>query len=887
MTLGKLFDFRTAEEKWYRIWLDSGLFEATDRPGADFSMVIPPPNVTGSLHMGHALNNTLQDILSRYKRMDGYNVLWIPGTDHAGIATQNVVERQLAEEGLDRHQLGRERFVERVWKWREQSGDTIIRQLRRLGVSCAWSRERFTMDQGLSLAVRRAFVSLYHDGLIYRDRYLINWCPRCQTALADLEVEHVDRPGHLYYLCYPVFDGLGVVVVATTRPETLLGDVAVAVNPEDPRYRDFIGKTLRLPETDRKIPVLSDASVDPEFGSGAVKITPAHDFADFELGRRHGLPPISVMDETGRMNGEAGRYAGLDRFRCREEIVENLKAHNLLDKIEEYTVTLGHCYRCKTVVEPFLSEQWFVRAKPLAHDAIAAVREGRTRIFPQSWENTYYQWLENIRDWCISRQIWWGHRIPAWHCSDCARITVAADEPTNCAHCGSTAIVQDPDVLDTWFSSALWPFSTLGWPAESETLRRFYPTSVLVTGFDILFFWVARMMMMGLKFLGDVPFRHVYIHALVRDEEGQKMSKSKGNVIDPLEVIDRYGADALRFTLAAFAAMGRDVKLSQARIAGYQNFVNKLWNAARFVLMHAEEQAKTVSLPSSVREFPRESLELYEAWMLSRLQRTILDARRHLDAYRFNDYAALLYQFVWHEFCDWAIELSKPALQEGGEAIKVKTRSLLTHLLETVLRLLHPVMPFVTEEIWQGIPASKTSIVVAPYPVAEVEWISEEAEQTMELVMGVIRYVRNVRSAAGLPPKAALSLVLRGKEEILTTLKKHEEYVRLLGRVERVDYRPPGEMPSGAATYVIDGLEASVGLEEAMDWKLEQERLLKEMARLRADLERTRKKLDNPDFLSRAGSEVVEKERGKAELLLNKERILKENLKLLQVDISE
>jgi valyl-tRNA synthetase len=461
MTLGKLFDFRTAEENWYRIWVDSGLFEETDHPGEDFSMVIPPPNITGSLHMGHALNNTLQDILSRYKRMDGYNVLWIPGTDHAGIATQNVVERQLAGEGLDRHQLGRERFVERVWKWRERSGDTIIRQLRRLGVSCAWSHERFTMDQGLSLAVRTAFVSLYHDGLIYRDRYLINWCPRCQTALADLEVEHTDRPGHLYYLRYPLADAPGFVIVATTRPETLLGDVAVAVNPDDPRYRDFIGKSLKLPETSRKIPVLSDVSVDPEFGSGAVKITPAHDFADFELGRRHSLVPISVMDEAGRMNNEAGRYADLDRFRCREEILESLKDQDLLDKIEDYTVTLGHCYRCKTVVEPFLSEQWFVRAKPLADKAILAVREGRTRIFPQSWENTYYQWLENIRDWCISRQIWWGHRIPAWHCSRCAGITVAAVEPTSCAHCGSGAIAQDPDVLDTWFSSALWPFSTL------------------------------------------------------------------------------------------------------------------------------------------------------------------------------------------------------------------------------------------------------------------------------------------------------------------------------------------------------------------------------------------------------------------------------------------
>jgi valyl-tRNA synthetase len=882
MALGRFFEFRTAEGKWYRQWLLSGDFEAQPTgERARFSMVIPPPNITGSLHMGHALNNTLQDILCRYKRMDGYNVLWIPGTDHAGIATQNVVERQMAEEGIDRHQIGRERFIDRVWKWREESGQTIALQLRRLGVSCDWSRERFTMDQGLSLAVRNAFVGLYHEGLVYRDRYLINWCPRCRTALADLEVELVSCPGYLYHLRYPFSDGSGAITVATTRPETLLGDTAVAVHPDDPRYRHLVGRFLKLPETDREIPILADEQVKPEFGSGAVKVTPAHDFSDFELGRRHGLNQVCVMDETGRMNREAGPYAGFDRSECRGKILESLQREGLLGKVEDYTVTLGHCYRCKTIVEPLLSDQWFVRTGPLAADAIKAVKEGRTRIFPQSWEKTYYQWLENIRDWCISRQIWWGHRIPAWHCNDCGGISVGVTDPANCNHCQGKNIVQDPDVLDTWFSSALWPFSTLGWPEKSEALRKFYPTSVLVTGFDILFFWVARMMMMGLKFCGDVPFRHVYIHALVRDEEGQKMSKSRGNVIDPLAVIDRYGTDALRFTLAAFAAMGRDIKLSEERIGGYQNFVNKLWNAARFVLMQVQDGAGLKSLPTSLRA--EETLELYQAWILSRLQRTISDARQGLESYRFNDVASGLYQFVWHEFCDWAIELSKRALQEGTQASKVQTRSLLLHLLETVLRLLHPVMPFVTEEIWQEIPATKASLVVAPYPKADERWLSEEAERTMELVIGVIRHVRNVRRALGLSPKITLPLILTGEPEILGTLKRHESYMTLLGRVQSVHYQGKEERSPGVATQLMDGVQVCVPLEGAMDLNAERERLSREMVRLRADIERAQKRLGNPDFLNRAKSEIVEKEKEKAQNLLDKERLLQESLKLLDL----
>ncbi|MGB8720070.1 MAG: valine--tRNA ligase, partial [Desulfobacterales bacterium] len=617
--MDKGYEPHDVEKRWYAFWEDQRLFaaeEESSRPA--YAIVIPPPNVTGVLHMGHALNVTLQDILCRYRRLMGDNVLWMPGTDHAGIATQNVVEKKLAAEGRNRHQLGRDKFIEAVWQWREQYGSAIINQLKRLGASCDWRRERFTMDEGLSLAVRKVFVTLYEQGLIYRGSYIINWCHRCHTALADLEVEHEEIDGHLYHIRYPLVGAKGGLVVATTRPETMLGDTAVAVNPDDERYAGLAAQTVMLPLMNREIPIIRDDYVDKAFGTGALKVTPAHDPNDFEIGRRHDLPNVKVIDDNGLMSEEAGRFKGLDRFKCREEVVKALKAEGLLEKIEPIRHSVGHCYRCKEVVEPNLSLQWFVSAKPLAEKALAAVRDGRTRVIPEIWTQTYFDWLENIRDWCISRQIWWGHQIPAWTCRDCSEVVVAMTAPQQCPACGSRALDQETDVLDTWFSSALWPFSTMGWPEQTPLLKTFYPTAVLVTGFDILFFWVARMMMMGLQFMGDVPFRDVYVHALVRDEEGKKMSKSKGNVIDPLTVIEQYGTDAFRFTLAAFAAQGRDVKMSEKRVEGYRNFVNKLWNATRFALMH---------LDRGFPEIAAADLSLPDRWILSRLSRVRTSVR--------------------------------------------------------------------------------------------------------------------------------------------------------------------------------------------------------------------------------------------------------------------
>ncbi len=587
--LAKAYEFKEVERKWYSFWEEHRAFAGSMQEGRpSFSIVIPPPNVTGVLHVGHALNNTLQDILVRYKRMQGYNTVWIPGTDHAGIATQNVVERQLATEGKSRHDIGRTAFIERVWKWRQESGGRIINQLKRLGCSCDWERERFTMDAGLSRAVREVFVRLYNEGLIYQGDYIINWCPRCHTALADLEVEHEPTDGKLYQIRYPFASGDGYLVVATTRPETMLGDTAVAVHPDDERYNNLSEKAVILPLVDRKIPIVFDEHVEREFGTGALKVTPAHDLNDFEIARRHDLAALKIMDDSGIMNAEAGAYAGLDRFACRKQIVADLEEKGLLEKIEDYQHGVGHCYRCHTVVEPTLSKQWFVNVKPLAEKAIEAVQKGETRILPKMWENTYFDWMFNIRDWCISRQIWWGHQIPAWTCAKCGKLTVSIEDPSHCPFCQHDQLVQETDVLDTWFSSGLWPFSTLGWPDTTKELEFFYPTSVLITSFDILFFWVARMMMMGLHFMKQVPFRDVYLHALIRDKDGQKMSKSKGNVMDPLVIMDEFGTDALRFTLAAFAAQGRDIRLSEDRIEGYRHFINKIWNAARFALMHLD-----------------------------------------------------------------------------------------------------------------------------------------------------------------------------------------------------------------------------------------------------------------------------------------------------------
>jgi valyl-tRNA synthetase len=849
------YDPQQFERKWYAYWLERGEFAPPPmREGeTTFSMVIPPPNITGSLHMGHALNNALQDILCRYNRMLGRATLWIPGTDHAGIATQNVVERQLLKEGTDRNRLGREAFVARVWRWRDTSGGTITEQLKRLGVSCDWAHERFTMDDGLSRAVREVFVRLYEDGLITRDRYLINWCPRCRTALSDIEVEHEERDGQLWHLRYPMADGSGFLTVATTRPETMLGDTAVAVHPEDERYRNRVGAMVVLPVAGRKIPVIADSYVDRTFGSGIVKITPGHDPNDYEVGLRHGLPMVSVMNEDGTMSAEAGAYAGMSREACREALVERFAGDGTLERTDPHRHAVGVCYRCRNVVEPMLSLQWFVQVKGMAGDTLAALDARRTRFVPAHWEKTYRAWMENIRPWCISRQLWWGHRIPAWYCDDCKRTIVSRTDVSACPACGRS-VRQDEDVLDTWFSSALWPFSTQGWPDRTEDLERFYPTAALVTGFDIIFFWVARMMMMGLRFMGDVPFRDVYIHALVRDEHGQKMSKSKGNVIDPLEIIDRYGADAFRFTLAAFAAMGRDIRMSEERISGYRNFVNKLWNAARFVGMKLADGG---SCPCTVPEQPR---TLAGRWIRSRLAAAIGDVRAALDGYRFNDAANRLYQFVWHEYCDWFIELSKVAL-EGRPAEREETRAMLLGILEQVLRLLHPFTPFVTEELWQALPAegrSSGSVMRAPYPAVDPTWIDDEADAEVGNLIEVVRAVRNVRAEMNIGPGVDLNLYV-GPGPAETTVRRNQALVARLARLGSVGY--DGDVPTGCATAMPAGTQIWIPVAQHVDLAAETARLRKEVARITKEIERFNRKLGDAAFLQKAPAEIVEEQR--------------------------
>ncbi len=856
VTLDKGYEPRQVEERWFRHWLDGGYFHARDdddRP--TFSIVIPPPNVTGSLHMGHALNNTLQDILARWKRMRGYNVLWMVGTDHAGIATQNVVEKDLAKQGLSRESLGREQFIEKVWAWRREYGGRIIHQLQRLGCSCDWERERFTMDEGLSRAVREVFVRLYEEGLIYRGPYIINWCPRCRTALSDLEVEYEDVKGHLWYVRYPLENRNGFIVVATTRPETILGDTAVAFNPGDERYRDFADGRSRavLPILGRAIPIIADGFVDREFGSGAVKITPAHDPNDYEVSLRHGLPAVKVIDEGGVMTAEAGPYAGLDRFECRRRLTAELEQQGLLAKVDDHQHAVGHCYRCKTVIEPYLSTQWFVRMKPLAEPAIRAVEEGRIHIIPASWDKTYFEWMRNIRDWCISRQIWWGHRIPAWYCGGCDAVIVSREDVTRCPTCGGGAVTRETDVLDTWFSSALWPFSTMGWPEETRLLGLFYPTSVLVTAFDILFFWVARMIMMGLKFRGDVPFHDVYIHALVRDAEGQKMSKSKGNVIDPLSIMEKYGTDAFRFSLAAFAAQGRDVKLSEERIDGYRHFCNKIWNAARFVLMNLEEGR---DYPAPV---PGEG-ETADRWIMSRLAAVTAEVDRAFTEYRFNEAASSIYGFVWHELCDWYLELAKPGLAGGDPARADRVRAHLLFVLERSLRLLHPIMPFITEEIWQKLPGSTGSIMAVAYPAPDdlAAHRSPAVEVDMAVVMETVTAMRNIRGEMNVPPGARITAVLKPHDEAAAAdLERHRDYLRQLAGAQEVRIGLGFERPHGAASAVTPRVEVFVPLGGLMDLPAERERLGKTIARLGKELEGMEQKLTNAAFLQRAPAEIV------------------------------
>ena len=861
------------EKRWYSFWEKERLFAAREAVAeTNYSIVIPPPNVTGVLHMGHALNVTLQDILCRYRRLQGDNVLWMPGTDHAGIATQNVVEKKLAAEGKDRHQLGRDKFIEEVWQWRQEYGGAIINQLKRLGASCDWERERFTMDEGLSKAVRKVFVDLYHQGLIYRGNYIINWCPRCMTALADLEVEHEELDGNLWHVRYPFKEGTGGIIVATTRPETMLGDTAVAVHPDDERYQQLESEFVILPLMNREIPIIKDAYVDMSFGTGALKVTPAHDPNDFEIAKRHNLERVKAIGDDGNMTAEAGKFEGLERYACRKAVVEALKTEGYLEKVEPYKHGVGHCYRCKTVIEPNLSKQWFVRVKPLAEKAVEAVEKGHTTIVPSMWTNTYYDWMNNIRDWCISRQIWWGHQIPAWVCPDCQETIVALDTPESCPKCGNSNPIQETDVLDTWFSSALWPFSTMGWPDETPLLKAFYPTSVLITGFDILFFWIARMMMMGIKFMGDVPFKDVYVHALVRDEDGKKMSKSLGNVIDPLTIIEGYGTDAFRLTLAAFAAQGRDIKMSEKRVEGYQHFVNKLWNAARLSLMHLKD-----GYPDS--EPNPQSLP--DRWILSRTQavtRTVADA---LDGYRFNEAAGTLYQFVWHEFCDWYLEAIKPALYGNqGEEDQASTRKVLWRVLKDILILLHPFVPFVTEEIWHKLPGTEGSIMKAVFPsFKDDSFAAPEAEKEMELITGVITGIRNIRGEMNLPPSMALEVTVQSEaESTREIINRYQELVIHLARLKSLSVESPGQRPKTAATAVVEDVTLFASLEGVIDFDKELQRLTKEITKLDQELTGISKKLGNEDFLSKAPADIVEKVKEKHMGLEEKKQKLKANL---------
>ena len=887
--LDKTYDPKTVEARWYEVWSQKGYFHASPtHPGQPYSIVIPPPNVTGSLHVGHALNHSIQDILIRWRRMQGRNVLWLPGTDHAGIATQNVVEKQLMAEGACRESLGRERFIERVWQWKATSGNTIISQQKQLGESCDWDRLRFTMDEGLSKAVLEVFVRLYEDGLIYRGERLINWCPRCLTALSDIEVEHEDVKGKLYHIRYPLADDPdSALVVATTRPETMLGDTAVAVHPDDPRYRHLIGKQVRLPLTSREIPIVGDSIlVDLEFGTGAVKITPAHDFNDFEAGERHKLPRLPILDHQALLDRAGLQAAGVEPaiidavatlpvMKSRAKIEQVLKDRGWLTKVDDHKMAIGKCYRCKTVVEPYLSPQWFVKIKPLAEPAIQAVEDGRIRIIPEGWTNNYLGWMRDIKDWCISRQIWWGHQIPAWYCRHCnkeliveettmtasatqsLRLTilqgatpiVGKSAPSSCPVCGGQQFIQEPDVLDTWFSSALWPFSTLGWPEQTPELKTYYPTSTLVTGLDILFFWVARMIMMGLKFMGDVPFRDVYIHALVRDAEGQKMSKSKGNVIDPLHVMEQFGTDALRFTLASMASPGRDIKLAEERIEGNRNFANKIWNAARFTHMHLAVVKE--SQPMDDRSFPG-------LWIRSRLNDTIQIVTMELEAYRFDRATSALYQFFWHEYCDWYLELIKPVLQDSLHPEGSATRQTLQDTLEVFLRLLHPFMPFISEEIWQTLPHEGETIVTQSYPVPQTHWHEPSAEETFRLFEQSIGLIRAARVRLNYPPGQEVRVFVTHEDPAASaTLVMLEQNLAHLGR-GRVSPIPLSQWPTlNILRLVTGGITVGVSVEGDVDLKKALDQLVKQIAETDKESQRLDGKLNNTDFVSKAPPEVI------------------------------
>jgi valyl-tRNA synthetase len=876
--LDKFFDHQKAEPKWYKNWEDNGYFKAkqtSDEKG--YCIVIPPPNVTGILHEGHALNNTLQDILIRYQRMLGKSVLWQPGTDHAGISTQYMVEKELQSEGTTKEEIGREEFLKRVWKWKEEKGGHIINQLKRLGASCDWSRERFTMDEGLSRAVLETFVRLYEDDLIYRGEYMVNWCPRCDTALSGLEVVMPEadeaEKGELFYIRYPMAEGDGHLTVATTRPETMLGDTAVAVNPEDDRFKSYIGKNVKLPLTERNIPVIADQHVDMEFGTGSLKITPAHDFNDYEIGTKHGLEAPQAIDKNARMTSFAGkRYEGLDRYEARKLIIKDLEEQGLLEKTEPYQLLAGRCYRCKDVVEPTVSTQWFVKTKPLAEPAMEAVRSGKTFILPEAQHKEYFNWMENIRDWCISRQIWWGHQIPAWHCDDCEEITVNRVVPTECSHCKSKNIQRDPDVLDTWFSSALWPFSTLGWPDQTPELEKFYPNTAMVTGFDILKFWVARMMMMGIKIMGDIPFTDIYLHGLVRDEQGRKKSKTLGNFVDPIQIIDEYGADALRFTLTIDTFTGRDLRLGENRIQESKKFINKIWNAARFTLANLEDFDLNSDDPVDYSHADK--------WILSRLQKVTQEARDNLENYNFHEVANSIYHFIWDELCDWYIEWVKPELyrSESPERKRAAQSTLLT-VMTSALKLLHPIMPFVTEEMYSAMPGAEGSIMVSEFPESDPENIDLVIESEMALVQEIVIAIRNLRGENLVPASVKTEVVLIPDDDRSgDTARELTNYILSPPQVQvknLVIAKPGDEPDKKAVTRRCGPIQVSIDIAGLVDAKSEIERIDKEMKKLDGELKKVTGKLGNEKFMNKAPAEVVAKQKDiKEELEARKSTLL-------------
>ncbi len=870
--LAKQYNPKDVEDRIYKTWLEGKYFHAKCEEGKEtYTIVIPPPNITGQLHMGHALDNTLQDILIRFKRMQGFDTLWLPGTDHASIATEAKIVEKMREEGITKEDLGREGFLERAWEWKKQYGGRIIEQLKKMGSSCDWDRERFTLDEGCNKAVNEVFVKLYEKGLIYRGERIINWCPHCMTSISDAEVEYEEQAGHFWHLRYPFKDGSGYLELATTRPETLLGDTAVAVNPNDERYKDLIGKTLILPLVHREIPVIADDYVEIEFGTGVVKITPAHDPNDFEVGLRHNLPVINVMTDDAKITEDYPKYAGMDRYEARKAIVADLEAEGALVRIEDYTHNVGTCYRCSSTVEPRVSKQWFVKMKPLATPAIDAVKKGDTKFVPQRFEKVYFHWLENIRDWCISRQLWWGHRIPAWYCADCGEITVSKTEAHECKHCGSKNITQDPDTLDTWFSSALWPFSTLGWPEETEDFKHYYPTNTLVTGYDIIPFWVMRMMFSGIEQTGEVPFDTVLIHGLVRDSQGRKMSKSLGNGVDPLEVIDTYGADALRFSLATGNSPGNDMRYIPERVEASRNFANKIWNAARFILMNLESEDE---LPLDIS-----ALALEDKWILSKYNTLVAEVTDNLDKFELGLAVQKLYDFIWDIFCDWYIEICKSRLNGDDAKAKDTARSVLVYVFTNTLKLLHPFMPFITEEVWLSMPHSGDSIMISEWPKFSDELEFKAEESDFEKIMAVIRAIRNRRAEMNVPPSKKAKVFIVSNDN--KTFESGSAYICRLGFASSVETADSFEA-EGSVRVITDNATVYMPMKELVDVTAEIERLRKDLKKAEEDKVFFEKKLSNEGFLAKAPAQLVEKQKEGLQKALDKIALILDSIKDLE-----